>query len=58
MLTIKRLAIDTYPENTAFLLRQSNGYSAEQFQALRKIRVNGESAEISRRWRWWMNRRC
>ena len=46
MLTIKRLAIDTYPENTAFLLRQSNGYSAEQFQALRKIRVSGDSAEI------------
>ncbi|KKW91742.1 MULTISPECIES: thymidine phosphorylase family protein [Sphingobium] len=46
MLTIKRLAIDTYPENTAFLLRRSNGYSAEQFQALRKIRVSGEGAEI------------
>lgn len=46
MLTIKRLAIDTYPENIAFLLRRNNGYSAEQFQALRKIRVSGESAEI------------
>lgn len=46
MLTIKRLAIDTYPENTAFLLRESNGYSAEQFQALRKIRISGEAAEI------------
>tara|TARA_B100000378_G_scaffold244018_1_gene214151 strand:+ start:1065 stop:1541 length:477 start_codon:yes stop_codon:yes gene_type:complete len=46
MLTIKRLAIDTYPENTAFLLRQGNGYSAEQFQALRKIRISGAQAEI------------
>jgi thymidine phosphorylase len=46
MLTIKRLAIDTYPENTAFLLRLSNGYSAEQFQALRKIRVSAQGAEI------------
>lgn len=46
MLTIKRIAIDTYPENTAFLPRRSNGYSAEQFQALRKIRVSAENAEI------------
>jgi len=46
MLKIKHLAIDTYPENTAFLLRRSNGYSAEQFQALRKIKVSGEGAEI------------
>ncbi|EPR11053.1 thymidine phosphorylase [Sphingobium indicum IP26] len=46
MLKIRRLAIDTHPENTAFLPRQGNGYSAEQFQALRKIRITGESAEI------------
>lgn len=46
MLTIKRLAIDTHPENTVFLLRQSNGYAAAQFQALRKIRVSGKGAEI------------
>jgi thymidine phosphorylase len=46
MLTIKRVAIDTHPENTAFLLRRSDGYSAEQFQALRKIRVSGGDAEI------------
>lgn len=46
MLKIKRLAIDTYPENTAFLPRQGNGYSAEQFQALRKIRITSDAAEI------------
>lgn len=46
MLKIKRIAIDTYPENTAFLPRHDNGYSAEQFQALRKIRISGEGAEI------------
>lgn len=46
MLTIKALAIDTYPENTAFLLRQGNGYSAEQFQALRKIHIAGGEREI------------
>lgn len=46
MPTIRRIPIDTYPENTAFLLRHGNGYSAEQFQALRKIRVTGECGEI------------
>lgn len=46
MLKIKRLGIDTHPENTAFLLRHGNGYSAEQFQALRKIRISGANAEI------------
>ena len=43
---IRRLPIDTHPENTAFLLRHANGYSAEHFQALRKIRVTGGSNEI------------
>lgn len=46
ILAIRRLAIDTYPENTAFLLRQGHGYSAEQFQALRKIRIGGDGCEI------------
>ncbi|WP_237438161.1 thymidine phosphorylase family protein [Alteraurantiacibacter buctensis] len=40
------MPIDTHPENTAFLLRRGNGYSAEQFQALRKIRVTGTGCEI------------
>lgn len=46
MLTIRQIAIDTYPENTAFVLRNHGGYSAEQFQALRKIRVSSAGAEI------------
>lgn len=46
VLKIRQIPIDTYPENTAFLLRQGNGYSAEQFQALRKIRVSGAACEI------------
>ncbi len=43
---IRRIGIDTYPENTAFMLRTGNGYSAEQFQALRKIRIGGDGREI------------
>lgn len=43
---IRQIPIDTHPENTAFLLRHSNGYSAEQFQALRKIRIFSQGREI------------
>lgn len=43
---IRRIPIDTHPENTAFVLRHGNGYSAEQFQALRKIRVASDCGEI------------
>lgn len=46
ILRVRRLAIDTYPENTAFLLRHGHGYSAEQFQALRKISVGAAGCEI------------
>lgn len=46
MLKIRRIPIDTYPENTAFLLRHGNGYSAEQYQALRKLRVWSKQSEI------------
>lgn len=46
MLAIKHLSIDTYPENTVFLPRRSDGYAAEQFQALRKIRVYATNTEI------------
>ncbi|HSR00486.1 MAG TPA: thymidine phosphorylase family protein [Sphingomicrobium sp.] len=46
MPTIRRIPIDTYPENTAFLLRDGDGYSPEQYQALRKIRVFSGSHEI------------
>jgi len=43
---IRRIPIDTHPENTAFLLREGNGYSPEQFQALKKIRITGSCGEI------------
>jgi thymidine phosphorylase len=43
---IKRVPIDTYPDNTAFLRREGSEYSPEQFQALRKIRIRGRSGEI------------
>jgi thymidine phosphorylase len=43
---IRQIPIDTHPENTAFLLRHGDGYSAEQFQALRKIRISGGGCEI------------
>ena len=45
-LAIRRIPIDTHPENTAFLLRHGNGYSAEQFQALRKLRITAPCAEM------------
>jgi thymidine phosphorylase len=43
---IKRVPIDTYPENIAFLLRDGEGYSPEQYQALRKIRISTGCHEI------------
>jgi thymidine phosphorylase len=46
MLKVRRIPIDTYPENTAFVLRHGNGYSPEHFQALRKIRIFCEGGEI------------
>ena len=46
MFKIRKVAIDTYPENTAFLLRNDNGYGAEQYQALRKIEISHEKGGI------------
>jgi thymidine phosphorylase len=46
MFKIRKVAIDTYPENTAFLLRNDNGYGAEQFQALRKIEISQDQRSI------------
>lgn len=43
---IRRIAIDTHPENTAFLSRSGNGYSPEQFQALRKIEIGDGNDSI------------
>lgn len=46
MLKIRAVAIDTSPENTAFLPRTGGDYRAEQFQALRKIEVCGQGHSI------------
>lgn len=43
---IRQILIDTHPDNTVFMLRAGNGYSAEQFQALKKIRITGRTGEI------------
>lgn len=40
MLKLRRIAIDTYRENVAFLSRRCPLYRAEDFQALAKIEVN------------------
>jgi thymidine phosphorylase len=48
MLKIRAVAIDTFPENTAFLPRKDSGYGAEQFQALRKIEIcRGDSSILA-----------
>ncbi len=46
MLKVRRIPIDTHPENTALLFRHGNGYSTEQYRALRKLRVWTDDAEI------------
>jgi len=46
MWKIRRVMIDTYPENTAFLPRSDGSYGAEQFQALRKIEIRHPDASI------------
>ena len=46
MLKLKRIAIDTYPENIALLSRDCTFYRAEEFQALRKIEVVSDSTQL------------
>jgi thymidine phosphorylase len=46
MFKIRAVAIDTHPENTAFLPRTGSSYGAEQFQALRKIEISHDSTSI------------
>jgi thymidine phosphorylase len=46
MLKIKKVAIDTEPENTAFLSRQCSLYRAEDFRALKKIEIMGAARPI------------
>lgn len=45
-LKIKKVAIDTEPENTAFLARECTVYRAEEFRALKKIEVSGPTRNI------------
>ena len=46
MFRIRPVAIDTDPENMAFLPRRGSSYGAEQFQALRKIEITASGATI------------
>ena len=47
-LAIKRIAIDTYRENVAFLHRDCPMYRTEGFQALSKVEVTAENGEGKR----------
>lgn len=46
MLKLRRIAIDSYPENLALLSRGCRVYRAEEFQALKKIEVSGDGSHI------------
>ncbi len=46
MFSIRLVAIDTYPENMAFLPRRGSSYGAEQFHALKKIEIRAGNAGI------------
>lgn len=46
MLRLRRIAIDTYPENIALLSRRCTTYRAEEFQALKKIEVVGDGRTL------------
>ncbi len=45
-LKIRRIAIDTYHENVAYLHRECEIYRAEGFQALSKIQVSADSQRV------------
>ncbi|MGZ8189155.1 MAG: thymidine phosphorylase, partial [Methylosarcina sp.] len=45
-LQLRRVAIDTYHENVAYLHRECNIYRAEGFQALSKILVSANSSKV------------
>jgi thymidine phosphorylase len=46
MLTLKRIAIDTYRENVAFLSRRCAVYRPEEFQAVSRIEVGRDGRRI------------
>ena len=45
-LKVKHIALDTYPESSAVLLRSGHPYHAEQFKALRKIEIVHDGARL------------
>lgn len=45
-LRLKRIAIDTYPENMALLSRDCELYRAEEFRVLKKIEVSSDSHRL------------
>jgi thymidine phosphorylase len=47
-LRVRRVAIDTYRENVAYLHRDCPAYRTEGFQALSKVRVTGQNGAGSR----------
>jgi len=47
-LSLKRIAIDTYRENVAFLYRECQVYRTEGFQALTKVEVNPDDGKGKR----------
>jgi thymidine phosphorylase len=46
MLKIRRIALDSYPENIAVLSRRCRIYRAEEFRALRRIEITSGSRQI------------
>ena len=45
-LQLRRIAIDTYHENVAYLNRECSVYRAEGFQALSKIQVSNNGSRV------------
>lgn len=46
MLKLKRVAIDTYKENVAFLSRDCRAYPAEDFKVLSRVEIRSEKGQI------------
>ncbi|WP_374614771.1 thymidine phosphorylase family protein [Sphingorhabdus sp.] len=46
MLKIRKVLIDSYPENMSFLFRGADGYGPEHFRALRKIEITHHNVSI------------
>ncbi len=46
MLKVKRVSVDTTPENTVFLSRECSVYRAEEFTALKKIEIISKARTI------------